>query len=96
MSKNKYNSLEIEQKRMICIYNEKHKRITQKQLILHFTKEFQLERPIKTSTMSDIIKNSSKFLRYKEDDINKKKRIRIAMLPEIEVSVYMDVFKDSF
>ena len=43
MSRNEYNSLEIEQKRMICIYNEKHKRITQKQLILHFTKEFQLE-----------------------------------------------------
>jgi hypothetical protein len=39
----KYNSLNLEQKRMICTYNEQHAGIKQKQLIMHFTKEFKLD-----------------------------------------------------
>ncbi len=58
----KYNSLNLEQKRMICTYNEQHAGIKQKQLIMHFTKEFKLDQPIKSSTMSDILKDSSKYV----------------------------------
>jgi hypothetical protein len=55
MNKIKYKSLNIEQKTNICSYHQKNKEIKQKQLILHFRKEFNLEQPIKSSTMSDII-----------------------------------------
>jgi hypothetical protein len=55
----KYNSLNLEQKRMICTYNEQHAGIKQKQLIMHFTKEFKLDQPLKSGTMNDILKDSS-------------------------------------
>ena len=58
----KYKSLNLEQKRMICTYNERHAEIKQKQLIMYFTKEFDLDQPIKASKMSDILKYSSKYL----------------------------------
>jgi hypothetical protein len=76
--------LTIEQKRNICTYHEKNKCIKQKQLILHFTKEFNLEQPIKSSTMSDIISNCMKYLNLEDDD-NNKKRLRSAMLPKMDV-----------
>ena len=46
MNKRKLQSLTIEQKRNICQYNEKYKGIKQKELIIHFSREFKLERPI--------------------------------------------------
>ena len=83
MNRIKYNSLSIEQKRNICTYHEKNKGIKQKQLIIYFTKEFNLDQPIKSSTMSDIISNSTKYLNLEDGDTNKK-RLRNPMLPEIE------------
>jgi hypothetical protein len=44
---------------MICTYNDQHAGIKQKQLIMHFTKEFKSDQPIKSSTMGDILKYSS-------------------------------------
>ena len=55
MSKRKLQSFTIEQKRQ---YNEKFKEIKQKELIIHFSREFKLERPISNSTMSDILQES--------------------------------------
>ena len=83
MNRIKYNSLSIEQKRNICTYHEKNKAIKEKQLIIYFTKEFNLDQPIKSSTMSDIISNSTKYLNLEDGDTNKK-RLRNPMLPEIE------------
>ena len=55
---------------MICTYNERHAGIKQKQLIMYFTKEFDLDQPIKGSTMSDILKDSSKYLNLDENKNN--------------------------
>jgi hypothetical protein len=66
----KYNSLNLEQKRMFCTYNERHAVIKQKQLIMYFTKEFDLDQPIKASTMSDSLKDSSKYLYLDENKNN--------------------------
>ena len=90
MSKRKLQSLlTIEQKRNICQYNEKYKGIKQKELIIHFSREFKLERPISKSTMSDILQESEKFLKLENCDNNDKKRLREAMLPEIEECLYI-------
>jgi hypothetical protein len=86
-NKAKYNSLTLEQKRMNCTYNEQHEVIKQRHLIIHFTREFKLDQPIKSSTMSDILKDASKFLNF--DDKQNKKRIRIALLPELGECLYM-------
>jgi hypothetical protein len=42
-----------------------------------------LDQPIKSSTMSDVISNSTKYLNLEDGDTNKK-RLRNPMLPEIE------------
>ncbi len=55
MNKLKYKSLSLKQNRNICSYLQKNKEIKQKQLILYFRKEFNLEQPIEPRTMSDII-----------------------------------------
>ncbi len=55
MNKIKYKSLSLKQNRDICSYLQKNKEIKQKQLILYFGKEFNLEQPIEPRTMSDII-----------------------------------------
>ena len=58
MNRIKYNSLSIEQKRNICTYHEKNKAIKQKQLIIYFTKEFNLDQPkVKSNQLEDIIMN---------------------------------------
>ena len=58
MNRIKYNSLSIEQKRNICTYHEKNKGIKQKQLIIYFTKEFNLDQPkVKSNQLEDIIMN---------------------------------------
>ena len=58
MNRIKYNSLSIEQKRNICTYHEKTKGIKQKQLIIYFTKEFNLDQPkVKSNQLEDIIMN---------------------------------------
>ena len=57
MNRIKYNSLSIEQKRNICTYHEKNKGI-QNQLIIFFTKEFNLDQPkVKSNQLEDIIMN---------------------------------------
>ena len=80
--------LTIEQKRMICAYYKEYKNLKQHQLILHFTKEFKLEKPIKKSTMSDILIASEKYLCVTDFD-NEKKRIRNPLLPDVEEALYM-------
>ena len=58
MNRIKYNSLSIEQKRNICTYHEKNKAIKEKQLIIYFTKEFNLDQPkVKSNQLEDIIMN---------------------------------------
>ena len=58
MNRIKYKSLSIEQKRNICTYHEKNKGIKQKQLIIYFTKEFNLDQPkVKSNQLEDIIMN---------------------------------------
>jgi hypothetical protein len=72
---------------MNCTYHEQHEGIKQRHLIIHFTREFKLDQPIKSSTMSDILKDASKFLNF--DDKQNKKRIRIALLPELGECLYI-------
>jgi hypothetical protein len=55
MNKIKYKSLSLKQNRDICSYHQKNKEIKQKQLILYFRKEINLEQPKEPRTMSDII-----------------------------------------
>ena len=58
MNRIKNKSLSIEQKRNICTYHEKNKGIKQKQLIIYFTKEFNLDQPkVKSNQLEDIIMN---------------------------------------
>ena len=49
---------------------------------MYFTKEFNLDQPIKSSTINDILKDSSQY--FNLDENKNKKRIRNAMLPELE------------
>ena len=64
----KYQTLSLEQKRFICKYNDEHKGIKQTQLIVHFTREFNLDHPIKKQTMNGIIKDAEKYLKVEDND----------------------------
>ena len=54
---------------------------------MYFTKEFNLDQPIKSSTINDILKDSSQY--FNLDENKNKKRIRNAMLPELEECLYI-------
>ena len=60
-NREKYQALSLEQKRMICKYNNDHNGIKQTQLIVHFTRELFLDHPIKKQTMNGFIIVSNKF-----------------------------------
>ena len=66
-NREKYQTLSLKQKRMICKYNDDHKGIKQTQLIVHFTREFN-HHLIKKQTMNGIIKEAEKYLKVEDNE----------------------------
>ena len=78
------NELKIEMKRAICLYHEKNPKISQKDLIEEFSKQFNQK--IAKSTISDILKNKKKYIN--SDSLNEY-RERGPMYPQLKDALHI-------